>query len=40
VQFITVEEMLAGNWPDLPWGKAPFVRAPTEKQTAQQEALL
>ena len=40
VQIITVEEMLAGKRPDMPWGKAPFAKAPTEKEKAQQDALL
>ena len=40
VQILTVEEMLAGKRPDMPWGKAPFAKAPTEKEKAQQEALL
>jgi len=40
VQIITVEEMLAGKRADIPWGKAPFAKAPTEKERAQQETLL
>ncbi|OFW62605.1 MAG: hypothetical protein A2Y74_08370 [Actinobacteria bacterium RBG_13_63_9] len=40
VQILTVEEMLAGKRPDMPWGKAPFAKAPTEKEKSQQEALL
>jgi site-specific DNA-methyltransferase (adenine-specific) len=40
VQILTVEEMLGGKRPDMPWGKAPFAKAPTEKEKAQQEALL
>jgi len=32
--------MLAGKRPDIPWGKAPFAKAPTEKEKAQQDALL
>ena len=40
VQIITVEEMLAGKRADIPWGKAPFAKAPTEKERAQQDTLL
>ena len=40
VQIITIEEMLSGKRPDIPWGKAPFAKAPTEKEKAEQEALL
>ena len=40
VQIITVEEMLGGKRPDMPWGKAPFAKAPTEKEKAQQDNLL
>jgi site-specific DNA-methyltransferase (adenine-specific) len=40
VQILTVEEMLAGKRPDMPWGKAPFAKAPTEKERGEQEALL
>jgi len=40
VQILTVEEMLAGKRPDMPWGKAPFAKAPTEKEKSQQETLL
>jgi len=40
VQILTVEEMLGGKRPDVPWGKAPFAKAPTEKEKSQQEALL
>ena len=36
VQIITVEEMLGGKRPGLPWGKAPFAKAPTEKERAEQ----
>ena len=40
VQIITVEEMLAGKRADIPWGKAPFAKAPTEKESAEQQTLL
>jgi len=40
VQIITVEEMLNGKHPDIPWGKAPFAKAPKEKDHAHQENLL
>jgi len=39
VQIITLEEMLDGKHPDMPWGKAPFAKVPTEKEQAQQEIL-
>ena len=40
VQVLTIEEMLGGKRPDMPWGKAPFAKAPKEKEKAEQEALL
>jgi site-specific DNA-methyltransferase (adenine-specific) len=40
VQIVTVEEMLSGNRPDIPWGKAPFAKAQAEKEKAEQEPLL
>lgn len=40
VQIITVGEMLSDKRPDIPWGKAPFAVAPTEKEEAEQETLL
>lgn len=40
VQIITIEDMLDGKRPDIPWGKAPFAKAPTEKEKAQQDTLL
>jgi DNA modification methylase len=40
VQILTIEEMLGGKKPDMPWGKAPFAKAPTEKEKGEQEALL
>jgi len=40
LQIITIEEMLGGKKPDMPWGKAPFAKAPTEKERGEQEALL
>ncbi len=40
LQIITVEEMLAGKRPDIPWGHTPFAKAPTEKEQAKQESLL
>ena len=32
--------MLGGGRPDLPWGKAPFAKASTEKEQAQREVML
>ena len=40
VQIITIEELLDGKRPDIPWGKAPFAKAPTEKEKGQQETML
>jgi len=40
LQIMTIEEMLGGKKPDMPWGKAPFAKAPTEKEKGEQEALL
>jgi hypothetical protein len=40
VQILTVEDMLCGKRPDMPWGKAPFAKAPAEKEKSRQEALL
>ena len=37
---MTIEEMLGGKKPDMPWGKAPFAKAPTEKERGEQETLL
>jgi len=36
LQILTVEEMLQGKGPDVPWGKAPFAKAPTERERAEQ----
>jgi len=32
--------VLAGKRVDIPWGKAPFAKAPTEKERARQDTLL
>jgi DNA modification methylase len=40
LQIMTIEEVLGGKKPDMPWGKAPFAKAPTEKEKGEQEALL
>jgi len=40
VQILTVEEMLNGKRLDIPWGKAPFAKAPVEREKRQQTALL
>jgi DNA modification methylase len=39
LQIITVEEMLAGKRPSIPWGRTPFAKAPTEKEQVDQQAL-
>jgi site-specific DNA-methyltransferase (adenine-specific) len=40
VQIITVLDLLKGKRPEMPWGGSPFARAPTEKERAEQEAML
>jgi site-specific DNA-methyltransferase (adenine-specific) len=40
LQIMTIEEMLGGKKPDMPWGKTPFAKAPAEKEKGEQEALL
>jgi hypothetical protein len=40
VQILTVLEILKGRRPDMPWGGSPFAKAPTEKERAEQEAML
>jgi hypothetical protein len=40
VQIITVLDVLKGRRPEMPWGGSPFAKAPTEKEKAEQEAML
>ena len=40
VQIITVLDLLKGKRPEMPWGGSPFAKAPTEKERAEQEAML
>jgi site-specific DNA-methyltransferase (adenine-specific) len=40
VQIVTVEDILGGKRPDIPWGKAPFAKAQREKERSQQDRLL
>jgi site-specific DNA-methyltransferase (adenine-specific) len=40
LQILTIEEMLAAKRPDIPWGKAPFAKAPTEKEKGEQGEML
>ena len=40
VQVITIEDMLAGKRPDLPYGGSPYAKASVEQERAQQENLL
>ena len=40
LQIMTIEDLLGGKKPDMPWGKAPFAKAPAEKERGEQEALL
>jgi len=40
LQILTIEEMLGGKRPDIPWGKAPFAKAPTEKEKGEQGEML
>ena len=39
IQIVTVEELLDGKTPDIPWGKSPFAKAATEKEVSHQAAL-
>jgi len=36
LQILTIEEMLAGKRPQLPYGRSPFAQAPLEREGAQQ----
>jgi hypothetical protein len=36
LQILTIEEMLGGKRPDIPWGKAPFAKAALEKEKSEQ----
>jgi site-specific DNA-methyltransferase (adenine-specific) len=40
IQIITVLDLLNGKRPDLPWGAAPFAKAPTEREKAATERML
>ena len=40
LQIITVEEMLAGKRPSIPWGRAPFAKAPTEREERRTRRML
>jgi site-specific DNA-methyltransferase (adenine-specific) len=40
VQILTIEDMLGGKRPDMPWGKAPFAKAQAEKERAEQAEML
>ncbi len=40
VQIMTVADVLNGKRPDVPWGAAPFAKAPVEKEQAGQERLV
>jgi site-specific DNA-methyltransferase (adenine-specific) len=41
VQILTIEDVLNGKRPDVPWGAAPFAKAPKETQEkGEQETLL
>ena len=40
IQIITIEDLLNGKRPDLPWGGSPFAKAPVEKEQAGQERLV
>jgi hypothetical protein len=37
---MTVLDILKGKRPEMPWGGSPFAKAPTEKEKAEQEAML
>ncbi|MBM3327645.1 MAG: site-specific DNA-methyltransferase, partial [Calditrichaeota bacterium] len=36
IQILSIEEILNGKKPDLPWGKSPFAKAPVESNTTNQ----
>jgi DNA modification methylase len=40
VQILTIEDILNGKRPEVPWGAAPFAKAPKEKEKSEQENLL
>lgn len=40
IQIVTVLDLLNGKRPDLPWGAAPFAKAPKEKERAETERML
>jgi hypothetical protein len=40
VQIVTVLDLLKGKRPEMPSGGSPFAKAPTEKEKAEQEAML
>ncbi|MBI4199297.1 MAG: hypothetical protein HY535_02315 [Chloroflexi bacterium] len=40
VQIITVEEMLNGKRPELPYTRSPFAQAPLEREEAKQGELM
>jgi hypothetical protein len=40
VQILTIEDILNGKRPEVPWGAAPFAKAPKEKEKPEQENLL
>ncbi len=40
VQILTIADVLNGKRPDVPWGAAPFAKAPVEKERAEQDTLL
>jgi hypothetical protein len=40
VQVMTALEVLTGKRPEMPWGAAPSPKPPTEKEKAEQEAML
>jgi hypothetical protein len=37
---MTALEVLTGKRPEMPWGAAPSPKPPTEKEKAEQEAML
>lgn len=39
VQILTVDDLLGGKKPDMPWGGSPFAKAPKEKEKAEQGRL-
>ena len=40
IQILTIDDVLSGAKPEIPWGESPFAAPPTEKEAAEQKTLL